>query len=93
MAPTDLGFGANQFTVDATGGGLPMYEHGDYFDDKYNNLNGGSLLTNIGYIISGHTDKVTLVHSYIPPARTNPLPSPAPNIPAPARTQTPSPQP
>ncbi|HTJ71619.1 MAG TPA: alpha/beta hydrolase [Actinospica sp.] len=94
--PTDPGFGANQFTVNATGGGGLFGQHGEYFDDPFNNTNndhGGSSLTNIGYIISGQTNKVALVHPAIPaPPRSNPMPSPPFNAPSPT-PQTPSPQP
>ncbi|WP_245594699.1 alpha/beta hydrolase [Actinospica robiniae] len=95
-APTDPSFGANQFTVDSTGGGPPMWQHGDYFDDKDDNVNGtdgGSSLTNIAYIISGQQNKVTLVHPALPPQpRTNPLPSAPSQIPS-TSPRTPDPQP
>ncbi|WP_034267715.1 alpha/beta hydrolase [Actinospica robiniae] len=96
-APTSAGFGANQFTVNATGGGFPMGQHGEYFDVTGNNANndyGDSSLTNIGYIISGHTDKVQLVHSAGPiwqPPQS--IPSPSTQVPSTPSHQTPSPQP
>lgn len=95
-APTTPGFGANQFTVNATGGSFPMGQHGEYFDDPTNNANndfGGSSLTNIGHIIAGQTDKVQLVHA------AGPIWQPPQAIPtAPVKTpstaqHTPSPQP
>lgn len=95
-APTTPGFGANQFTVNATGGGFPMGQHGAYFDDALNNANsdhGGASLTNIGYIIAGQTNKVQLVHAagpiWQPPQA---IPSPPPDSP-PTTPRTPSPQP
>ena len=95
-APTTPGFGANQFTVNATAGGFPMGQHGEYFDDPTNNANndyGGSSLANIGHIITGQTSKVQLVHSagpiWQPP---HALPRPPANAPT-TPHQTPSPQP
>jgi membrane peptidoglycan carboxypeptidase len=94
---------AVRFTVNATGGSGPMEQHGEYFDDKTNNLNGDQgdpSHINIGYIISGQTDRVQLVHSAQPlPARTDPLPAPgttatprtAPATPAPVPQVSPAP--
>lgn len=96
-APTVPGFGANQFTVDATAGSFPMGQHGEYFDDPFHNANndtGGSSLTNIGYIISGQTNKVQLVHS-AGPIWQPPQGIPSPPLATPSTTphQIPSPQP
>ena len=97
QAPTNPGFGANQFTVDATGGSGIADQHGEYFDDPYHNINGdtgGESLTNIGYIISGQTSKVQLVHPAIPlPPRSNPIPNPPPYTPSTTPQTTPSPRP
>jgi len=93
--PTDPGFGANQFTVNATGGSGLMGQHGEYFDDATSNLNGDrgdSSLNNIGYIISGQTNKVQLVHSALPlPPRTDPLPAPGMTTASPTTPTTPDP--
>jgi hypothetical protein len=95
-APTTPGFGANQFTVNATGGGFPMGQHGEYFDDPTNNANsdrGGSSLANIGHIIAGQTNKVQLAHS-AGPIWQPPQSVPSPSAGTPTRSQhTPSPQP
>lgn len=95
VAPTDAGFGANQFTVDATGGSGLFGQHGEYFDDPSHNANhdtGGSSLANIGHIITGQTTKVVLVHPALAVPSPRCVPSPPPGVPR-QIPATPDPQP